>query len=76
METDLKRIILQCWDGAKLREEDRRLFRKHIEHTKAQWIFITQLNQFRTKNIHSMNSDQAYISVCELIKIVLDVIHT
>ncbi len=30
------------------------------------------LNQFRIKNVHSMTSDQAIISISELIKIVLD----
>jgi hypothetical protein len=44
MEQDIKRIILGCWDGAKLRDEEKRLFRKHMEMTKGQWIFITQLN--------------------------------
>ena len=46
-----------------------------MDLTKGQWIFITQLNQFRTKNVHSMTSEAAYWSISELLRIVLDVIH-
>jgi hypothetical protein len=35
IEQDVKRIVLACWDGAKLRDEDKRLFRKHVDLTKG-----------------------------------------
>ncbi len=43
-----------------------------MRHNQGQLIFINMLNQFRIKNVHSMTSDQAIISISELIKIVLD----
>ncbi len=68
-------MILACWEGAKLRDEDKKQFRKMIRYNRAQWIFITQMNQFRTKNVHSMTSEQAYLSISDLVRIVLDEIH-
>jgi hypothetical protein len=35
IEQDVKRIVLASWDGAKLRDEDKRLFRKHVDLTKG-----------------------------------------
>jgi hypothetical protein len=57
MEGDLNKLILVCWEGQKLKEEDKKLFRKIVRYSKGQWIFITLLNQFRIKNVHSMTSD-------------------
>lgn len=43
-----------------------------VRHNEAQLVFINLLNSYRIKNVHSMTSDQARLSISELIKIVLD----
>lgn len=72
LQQDIDRLILLCWDGHRLKDEDKKQFRHMVRFNRGQWIFINLLNQFRIKNIHSMNSDQAILSISELIKIVLD----
>ncbi|CDW81224.1 UNKNOWN [Stylonychia lemnae] len=72
VSASIDKLILQCWDGIRLRDEEKNAFRMMIRHNQSQLIFINLLNQFRIKNIHSMNSDQAIMSISELIKIVLD----
>lgn len=42
-----------------------------VKFSRGQQIFITLLNQFRIKNVHSMSLD-AILSISELIKLVLD----
>lgn len=75
LESDIKGLILKCWDGAKINEDEKSKFRKRVRYSKGQWIFITQLNQFRTKNVHSMTNESAYLSMSELVRIVLDEIY-
>ena len=72
MEADLNRLILLCWDGTKLNEEQRRQFRKWLQYSKGQWVFITLLNQFRIKNVHSIASEQAFNSISDLLRLALD----
>lgn len=75
METELNRLILLCWDGTKLNDEQRRQFRKWLQFPKGQWVFITLLNQFRIKNVHAIASEQAFNSISDLLRLVLDEIY-
>jgi hypothetical protein len=75
LEADLNRLIMHCWEGNKLREEDKKLFRKCVSLDKGQWVFIALLNQFRIKNVHAMNSETAFTSMGELLRTLLDEIH-
>ena len=76
MEGDINKLIMLCWDGSKLKEDERKQFRKCLRFSKGQWIFITLLNQFRIKNVHSIASEQAFNSISELLRIVLDEINS
>jgi hypothetical protein len=75
METEINKLIMLCWDGNKLKEEEKKSFRRNLQFTKGQWVFITLLNQFRIKNVHSISSEQAFHSISELLRIVLDEIY-
>jgi len=75
LESELNRLIMHCWEGNKLKEDDKKHFRRQVQLDKGQWIFITLLNQFRIRNIHSMNSETAFTSMGELLRTLLDEIH-
>jgi len=68
----LNKLVLQCWDGIPLNEEDRMKFRNFIRQKIGRELFRQVMNQFRTKQLFAMPSESSLSAIGELLKILFD----